>query len=126
MELTQAIVNDLLDRLGPGDGHMYLPDDVDPQGLTGLLSDRYGAARTLVLDGFTDPTADASKGTDLLLPFGDRTVRMRAWAYGDQWIGTGAARDAEGTLAFSSMNWRPCATTRPPLRSDQAPSPGST
>ncbi|MFF4537244.1 hypothetical protein [Streptomyces aureus] len=97
MELTQAIVNDLLDRLGPGDGHMYLPDDVDPQGLTGLLSNRYGAARTLVLDGFTDPTADASKGTDLLLPFGDRTVRMRAWAYGDQWIGAGAARDAEGT-----------------------------
>ncbi|WP_086853070.1 hypothetical protein [Streptomyces coeruleofuscus] len=97
MELTQANVNDLLARLGPGDGYMYLPSDLDPQGLTDLLAGRYGAPRTLVLDGFTDPTVDESGGAALLVPFQDRAVKIRAWAYGDQWVGTGTARDAEGT-----------------------------
>ncbi|MFG3009579.1 SMI1/KNR4 family protein [Streptomyces cinerochromogenes] len=96
MELTQTTVNDLLARLGPGDGHMYLPSDLDPQALTDLLADRYGAPNTLVLDGFTDPTADDSRGGALLVPFADRTGMMRAWAYGDQWVGTGTVRDAEG------------------------------
>ncbi|MFE2296843.1 hypothetical protein ACFXAW_01445 [Streptomyces sp. NPDC059445] len=95
MELTQETVNDLLDRLGPRNGYMYLSGDVDPQELTELLADRYGVPRTLVLDGFTDPTLDESKGSGLLVPFEDRAVRIRAWAYGDQWIGTGVARDAE-------------------------------
>ncbi|MFB7593797.1 hypothetical protein [Streptomyces sp. NPDC056160] len=96
MELTQATVDDLLARLGPGDGWTYLPGDLDPQALTDLLADRYGAPRTLVLDGFADPTADESRGAALLVPFRDRAVRIRAWAYGDQWVGTGTARDARG------------------------------
>ncbi|MFJ4356697.1 hypothetical protein ACIP25_10540 [Streptomyces massasporeus] len=96
MELTQATVNDLLARLGPENGHLYLPDDLAPQDLTDLLDGRYGAPRTLVLDGFTDPTADESRGAALLVPFGDRAVTIRAWAYGDQWIGTGTARDGAG------------------------------
>ena len=96
MELTQATVNDLLAQLGPGDDYMYLPSDLDPQALTDLLGDRYGAPRTLVLDGFADPTVDDSRGAALLVPFEDRAVRIRAWAYGDQWVGTGTARDAEG------------------------------
>ncbi|MEU9058958.1 hypothetical protein AB0D13_08790 [Streptomyces sp. NPDC048430] len=96
MKLTQTTVNDLLAQLGPADGYMYLPSDLDPQALTGLLADRYGAPRTLVLDGFTDPTVDDSLGAALLVPFEDRAVKMRAWAYGDQWVGTGTARDAEG------------------------------
>jgi hypothetical protein len=96
MELNQVTVNDLLARLGPGDGYMYLPSDLDPQDLTDLLSDRYGAPRTLVLDGFTDPTVDESRGEALLVPFGDRSVTIRAWAYGDQWVGTGTAREVEG------------------------------
>lgn len=96
MELTQAEVDDLLAQLGPGNAYMYLPRDLDPQVLTDLLADRYGAPRTLVLDGFTDPTVDDSRGAALLVPFEDRTVKMRAWAYGDQWVGTGTARDAEG------------------------------
>ncbi|MFE9644848.1 SMI1/KNR4 family protein [Streptomyces sp. NPDC006365] len=96
MELTQATVNDLLAQLGPGDGYMYLPSDLDPQDLTDLLDSRYGAPRTLVLDGFTDPTVDESRGADLLVPFEDRAVTIRAWAYGDQWVGTGTARDTEG------------------------------
>ncbi|WP_031026005.1 SMI1/KNR4 family protein [Streptomyces sp. NRRL WC-3725] len=94
MELTQSTVNDLLDRLGPGDDHMYLPGDLDPEALADLLADRYGAPRTLVLDA--DPTVDDSRGAALLVPFADRAVTMRAWAYGDQWVGTGTARDAEG------------------------------
>ncbi|MDQ0990527.1 hypothetical protein [Streptomyces sp. V3I7] len=97
MELTQATVNDLLAQVGPAGGHMYLPTDLDPQDLTDLLADRYGVPRTLVLDGFTDPTADESRGAALLVPFEDRAVKIRAWAYGDQWVGTGTARDAEGT-----------------------------
>ncbi|MGC4949136.1 hypothetical protein ACLQ2N_23440 [Streptomyces sp. DT224] len=96
MELTQTALNDLLATLEPAGGHVYLPDDLDPQELTGLLAGRYGAPRTLVLDGFRDPTADASSGAALLAPFADRVVKMRAWAYGDQWVGTGSARDHEG------------------------------
>ncbi|MCX5388727.1 SMI1/KNR4 family protein [Streptomyces sp. NBC_00094] len=96
MELTQTTVNDLLARLGPGDGYIYLPCDLDPQDLTDLLADRYGAPRTLVLDGFTDPTVDETRGAALLVPFEGRAVKIRAWAYGDQWVGTGTARDAEG------------------------------
>ncbi|WP_415951586.1 SMI1/KNR4 family protein [Streptomyces sp. KLOTTS4A1] len=96
MDLTQSTVSDLLIRLGPEDGHLYLPADLDPQDLTDLLADRFGAPRTLVLDGFTDPTVDESKGAALLVPFEDRAVTIRAWAYGDQWIGTGTAREAEG------------------------------
>ncbi|WP_327434702.1 hypothetical protein [Streptomyces sp. NBC_01236] len=84
MKLTQETVNDLLARLGPADGYMYLPSDLDPQDLTDLLDSRYGAPRTLVLDGFTDPTVDESRGAALLVPFEDRAVTIRAWAYGDQ------------------------------------------
>ncbi|WP_328941140.1 SMI1/KNR4 family protein [Streptomyces sp. NBC_00250] len=97
MELTQATVNDLLERIGPRDVYVYLPGDVPPRELAGLLDGRYGAPRTLVLDGFTDPTVDESRGAALLAPFGDRVVMMRAWAYGDRWVGTGAVRDSEGT-----------------------------
>lgn len=96
MQLTQAALNDLLVQLGSGDGNMYLAGDLDPQGLTDLLGERFGAPRTLVLDGFADPTVDESRGAALLVPFGDRAVTVRAWAYGDEWVGAGTARDAEG------------------------------
>ncbi|MEV4974603.1 hypothetical protein [Streptomyces scopuliridis] len=95
MKLTQGTVSDLLAQLGPADGYMYLPSDLDPQDLTGLLDSRYGAPRTLVLGGFVDPTVDESRGAALLVPFEGRAVTIRAWAYGDQWIGAGTARDAE-------------------------------
>lgn len=75
---------------------MYLPDELDSEHLTDLLAGRYGTPRTLVLDGFTDPTVDEPKGAALLAPFKNRAVRIRAWAYGDQWVGAGTARDAEG------------------------------
>ncbi|MFD5323460.1 hypothetical protein [Streptomyces sp. NPDC127092] len=96
MELTQAAISDLLDRLGPQEAHMYLPGEGELPELTDLLSGRYGAPRTLAADGFTDPTADESRGAALLAPFKDQAVTIRAWAYGDQWIGTGAVRDGEG------------------------------
>ncbi|MEU0603017.1 hypothetical protein ABZ484_33055 [Streptomyces sp. NPDC006393] len=96
MELTQATVGDLLAELGPGDGYMYLPGGLDPRRLTDLIAGRYGVPRTLVLDGFTDPTVDESRGAALLFPFADRAVTIRAWAYGDQWVGAGTARDGEG------------------------------
>ncbi|WP_405594500.1 hypothetical protein OG741_02135 [Streptomyces sp. NBC_01410] len=68
MELTQATFNDLLAQLGPGDGCTYLTNDLkNPQDLTDLLGSRYGAPRTLVLGGFTDPTVDESKGAASLL-----------------------------------------------------------
>src|SRR5687767_4426187 len=98
MELTQATVNDLLAQLGPREGYMYLPLDLDPQEMTDLLDGRYGAPRTLVLDGFTDPTVDESRGAALLVPFEERDVTIRAWAYGDRWVGTGTARDGEGIV----------------------------
>lgn len=98
MELTQLTVNDLLARLGPEHTHLFLPGDLDPEALTGLLANRFGTPRTLALDGFTDPTAGDCGGAALLAPFGDRTVTMRAWAYGDQWFGTGTVRDAGGEV----------------------------
>ncbi|MER7695837.1 MULTISPECIES: hypothetical protein [unclassified Streptomyces] len=96
MNLTQTTVNDLLARLGPSDGFMYLPSGWEARALTDLLADRYGAPRTLVLDGFTDPTVDELRGAALLAPLGDRAVTIRAWAHGDQWVGTGTARDGDG------------------------------
>lgn len=96
MDLTQAAVSDLLDLLPPSGGHMYLPGDLDPQDLADLLADRYGAPRTLVLDGVTDPTVAESGGAALLAPYGEQARTIRAWAYGDQWIGSGTARDTEG------------------------------
>lgn len=78
MELTQETVNDLPAQLGPADGCLYLPGDLDPQDLTDLLAGRYGAPRTLVLDGFTDPTVDESRGAALLAPFEDRAVKIRS------------------------------------------------
>ncbi|MGH4029386.1 hypothetical protein ACQB60_10675 [Actinomycetota bacterium Odt1-20B] len=98
MEPTQATVNDLLVQLGPRGGHMYLPGDLDPQSLSDLLDSRCGPARTLVLDGFTDPTIDEAGGAALLAPFENRAVTIRAWVYGAQWVGMGTARDVEGTV----------------------------
>lgn len=43
----------------------------------------------------TDPTVDKSRGAALLAPFAGRAVNIRAWASGDQWIGTSTAPDAE-------------------------------
>ncbi|MFG2292287.1 hypothetical protein [Streptomyces sp. NPDC048603] len=98
MELTQTTVNNWLAQIDPGAGYIHLPGDLDPQDLTDLLEGRYGAPRTLVLDGFTDPTVDESRGAALLIPFADRAVTIRAWAYGDQWVGAGTARDGEGAV----------------------------
>ncbi|MGW6060490.1 SMI1/KNR4 family protein [Streptomyces sp. NPDC055189] len=98
MKFTQETVDDLLAQLGPANVYMYLPGDADPQDVTDLLAARYGTGRTLVLKGFTDPTVDESGGASLLAPFADRAVTIRAWAFRDQWIGAGTARDAEGAV----------------------------
>ncbi|WP_432030927.1 hypothetical protein [Streptomyces sp. 1222.5] len=98
MELTHAAVDDLLARLGRGGGHLYLPAGLDPQALTELLAGRFGVPRTLVLDGFTDPTVGECAGAAVLDPFAGRVVRMRVWACGDRWVATGTAHDAAGVL----------------------------
>ncbi|MFD4035415.1 hypothetical protein ACFWVP_34095 [Streptomyces sp. NPDC058637] len=92
---TQATVNDLLAQIDQGDGYVHVSGDLDPRHLTDLLGARYGAPRTLVLDGYTDPTVDESRGAALLVPFEDRAVTTRAWAYGNEWVGTGTVRDAD-------------------------------
>jgi hypothetical protein len=53
MELTQSMLNDLLDRIAAPSGSLHLSLDTDPQMLVDRLADRYGAPRTLDLDGFT-------------------------------------------------------------------------
>lgn len=98
MELTHAALNDLLDRITAPGGRLHLSPDVDPHALVELLEGRYGAARTLVLDGFTDPTADESSGAPLLPVLEGRGETIRAWAWGDRWIGAGTARDGEGAV----------------------------
>ncbi|WP_073502673.1 SMI1/KNR4 family protein [Actinacidiphila paucisporea] len=115
MELTQSTLNDLLARITSPGGCLHLPSDVDPHALVELLDGRYGAPRTLVLDGFTDPTADEWSGAGLLTGLEGRGVTIRAWAYGEQWIGAGTARDAEGVV-------RPVLATAP--RRTQAPPVG--
>ncbi|MET9520325.1 hypothetical protein [Streptomyces sp. NPDC002994] len=96
MEMTQPTLNDLLDRLAAPSGSLYLSLDIDSHALVELLGDRYGVPRTLVLDGFTDPTVDESCGAALLALLEGRGETIRAWAYGDQWIGAGTAQDAQG------------------------------
>ncbi|WP_405392628.1 hypothetical protein OG596_35480 [Streptomyces sp. NBC_01102] len=96
MELTQGTVDDPLAQIGQGDGYIYVSGDLDPQQPTDLPGARYGAPRALVLDSFTDPTVDESGGAALLAPFEDRAVMIAAWAYGNEWVGTGTVRDAEG------------------------------
>ncbi|TQJ37592.1 SMI1/KNR4 family protein [Streptomyces sp. SLBN-115] len=112
MVLTQLMLNDLLNRLTAPSGSLYLPPDIDPHTLVESLADRHGAPGTLVLEGFTDPTVDDSCGAVLLGLLEGRGVTLRAWAYGDQWIGAGTARDAEGVV-------RPVLVTAP--RRTQAP-----
>ncbi|OEJ23511.1 hypothetical protein AS594_02400 [Streptomyces agglomeratus] len=115
MELTQSTLNDLLARLAAPGGSVYLSMDVDPLTLVESLTDRHGAPRTLALDGFADPTVDESCGAALLALLEGGGVTIRAWAYGDQWIGAGTARDAEGDV-------RPVLATAP--RRTQAPQAG--
>lgn len=66
--------------------------------LVDRLSDRYGAPRTLVLDGCTDSAADESRGAALLAALEGRGETIRVWAYGDRWIGAGTARDTQGKV----------------------------
>lgn len=89
MEITQSGLSDVLAQPG---GCRFLPPDLDPDRLVELLSDRYGAPRTLVLDGRADPTEDEFAGGPLLALLAGRGLTIRAWAYGDQWIGASTAR----------------------------------
>ncbi|MDR6978322.1 hypothetical protein J2X68_005048 [Streptomyces sp. 3330] len=93
------MLNDLLTRhTAPGGGYSYLPLGIDPHTLVESLADHHGAPRTLVLDGLRDPTANDLCGAALLGLLEGRAVTIRAWVYGDQWIGAGTARDAEGVV----------------------------
>ncbi|MFF4424634.1 hypothetical protein ACFY04_28310 [Streptomyces sp. NPDC001549] len=98
MDLTQSMLNDLLDRIDASGGSVHLSLDTDPHMLVDRLASRYGAPRTLVLDGFTDPTVDESRGAALLAVLEGGGETIRAWAYGGQWIGAGTARDAQGVV----------------------------
>ncbi|MFD7395727.1 hypothetical protein ACFV60_11880 [Streptomyces virginiae] len=98
MELTQSMLDDLLDRIDAPSGSLHLSLDTDPHMLVDRLADRYGVPRTLVLDGFTDPTVDESRGAALLAVLEGRAETIRAWAYGGRWIGAGTARDAQGVV----------------------------
>ncbi|MFJ5819352.1 hypothetical protein ACIQGT_36490 [Streptomyces sp. NPDC093108] len=98
MELTQSMLSDLLGRIAAPGGSLDLPQDTDPYMLVDRLADRYGASRTLVLDGCTDPAVDESRGAALLAVLEGRGETIQAWAYGDRWIGAGTARDAQGAV----------------------------
>lgn len=98
MDLTQPMLNELLDRIDALGGALHLSLDTDPHMLVDRLADRYGAPRTLVLDGFTDPTVDESRGAALLAVLEGRGETIRVWAYGGQWIGAGTARDEQGVV----------------------------
>lgn len=104
MEMTHAALDDLLERIpAPGD-LLHLPPDVRPQAPVDLLDSRYGAPHTLVLDGFTDPTAGGPSGAPLLPVLEGRGETIRAWAWGDRWIGAGTARDGEGAVAVRTFD----------------------
>ncbi|MFE1558949.1 hypothetical protein ACFW6V_28695 [Streptomyces sp. NPDC058734] len=99
MEITHALLNDLLARLTGPSGLLYLSQDIDPEALVERLADRHGAPLTLVLDGSTDPGVDEARGAGPLLPLLEgRGETVMAWAYGDQWIGAGTAQDAHGDV----------------------------
>ncbi|SEC01329.1 hypothetical protein SAMN05216532_0193 [Streptomyces sp. 2231.1] len=87
-------------RPGSGGGHLCLPAGLEPQALTGLLAGRFGVARTLVLDGFTDPAAGGVCRCGRLpwIPLPGRVVKRGVWACGDRWVAAGTAHDAAGGL----------------------------
>ncbi|WP_411075726.1 hypothetical protein [Streptomyces sp. cmx-4-7] len=74
------MLDDLLDRTATADGPLHLSPDTDPQQRMDMLADRCGAPKTPVLDGFTDPTVDESRGAALLSVLGGRGETIRAWA----------------------------------------------
>ncbi|MET9594449.1 hypothetical protein ABZY45_26500 [Streptomyces sp. NPDC006516] len=96
MAHTPSTLSDLLSGLAVPHGYLHLPPGTDPHALVRSLTGRYGAPRTLVLDGFADPTVDEECGAALLALLEGRGVTIRAWAYRDRWIGAGTARGAAG------------------------------
>lgn len=85
---------------GHSPGHTCLvpPAGVGLPDLQEAVGSRFGEPRGLVAGGSVDPAASARSGLPLLTPFGGRVVEMRAWAYGDRWIGCGTARAADGDV----------------------------
>ncbi|MFF5897147.1 SMI1/KNR4 family protein [Streptomyces argenteolus] len=112
MALTPSTLDDLLSGRAVPHGWLHLPPGTDPHTLVTSLTGRCGVPRTLVLDGFADPTADEERGAALLALLDGRGVTVRAWAHGDRWIGAGTAKDAEGEV-------RPVLATVP--RQERAP-----
>lgn len=84
---------------GHGGGHccVEVPSDFDViEFERTVLDGRLGRGRTLVLDGFVDPTATERSGAGALAPFGGSVQRMRVWPYAGGWVACGIVRDDEG------------------------------
>ncbi|MEU5303897.1 hypothetical protein ACH4YO_28260 [Streptomyces noursei] len=90
-------------------GHICLAtaDEVDLSALTEQLSGRYGEPYGLARGGHMDPEVTERTGLPLLVPFGERLVEMRAWAYAGRWIGCGAMRTGEGIRPVVVVAERP-------------------
>ncbi|MFD3343314.1 hypothetical protein ACFWVW_29700 [Streptomyces anthocyanicus] len=78
---------------GHGTGHVCLvpPAGAGLPGIEEAIGSRFGEPLRLVT-GTTTEAAGGSAGLPLRTPFGERIVEMRAWAYGDRWIGCGTVR----------------------------------
>ncbi len=59
------------------------------------LSARFGPARTVALDGFTDPSLRCVPGPPLADVLADRAIEMYGWTVGQRWLGVGLLKDAE-------------------------------
>lgn len=98
MEFPHSILDDLLARLTEPSGLLYLSQDIDPHALVEKLASRRREPRTLVLDGITDPGVNEAHGACLLDLLQGRGETITAWAHAGQWIGAGAAQDAQGDI----------------------------
>ena len=87
-------------RRGHPAGHVCLvpPAEIGLEELQEAIGSRFGEPRRLATGGTADPAASARTGLPLLAPFGERVVEMRAWAYGDRWIGCGTTRTGDGDV----------------------------
>ncbi|MYS75449.1 hypothetical protein GTY88_34290 [Streptomyces sp. SID5926] len=86
---------------GHGAGHVCLvpPAGAGLPGIEEAIGSRFGEPLRLVTGGITE-AAGGPAGLPLGTPFGERVVEMRAWPYGDRWIGCGTVRadDADGAV----------------------------
>ncbi|MFB7379807.1 SMI1/KNR4 family protein [Kitasatospora purpeofusca] len=73
---------------------------------------RFGPAKTVALDGFTDPSLRRLPGPPLADILADRAVEMYGWSVGQRWLGVGLFKGVGGTGPFLTAVAAPAPASR--------------